>query len=218
VTICISRPVRLAPAIVLAAFACHTPAQAAESQKPNVVYMMADDVGWGDLSVHGGGVPTPNIDRLFSSGTELSRFHGWCVCSPTRAMLLTGRHPFFSTMKGNNTTPYTVLLKPGAGVDQFGRDQSAGPGVADAKSVWEHRIVGLCNDTPGTLNKVGVVFAGGTAGPFTIYLDNVRVRHADGSATPVWTGSKDTLTGKFEATDSFKDLKIQTVKAADVGN
>ncbi len=66
---------------------------AAEPAKPNVVYIMADDVGWGDLSVHGGGVPTPNIDRLFSRGVELTQFMGWCVCSPTRAMLLTGRHP-----------------------------------------------------------------------------------------------------------------------------
>ena len=71
-----------------------TAAQADDkSTKPNVVYIMADDVGWGDLSVHDGGVPTPNIDRLFSRGVELTQFMGWCVCSPTRAMLLTGRHP-----------------------------------------------------------------------------------------------------------------------------
>jgi len=61
---------------------------------PNVVYIMADDIGWGDISAHGGGVPTPNIDRLCSRGVELTQFMGWCVCSPTRAMLLTGRHPF----------------------------------------------------------------------------------------------------------------------------
>jgi arylsulfatase A-like enzyme len=61
--------------------------------KPNVVYIMADDIGWGDISAHGGGVPTPNIDRLFSKGVELTQFMGWCVCSPTRTMLLTGRHP-----------------------------------------------------------------------------------------------------------------------------
>jgi arylsulfatase A-like enzyme len=65
----------------------------AASPKPNVVYIMADDLGWGDISVHGGGVPTPNIDKLFSQGVELTQFMGWCVCSPTRAMLLTGRHP-----------------------------------------------------------------------------------------------------------------------------
>ncbi len=61
--------------------------------RPNVVYILSDDVGWGDLSIHGGGVATPNIDQLFSEGVELTQFMGWCVCSPTRAMLLTGRHP-----------------------------------------------------------------------------------------------------------------------------
>ena len=83
---------RLCFVFVLAIVAMTTRGIAAD--KPNVVYMMADDVGWGDLSVHGGGVPTPHIDKLFSQGVELSRFMGWCVCSPTRAMLLTARHPF----------------------------------------------------------------------------------------------------------------------------
>lgn len=67
---------------------------AADSPKPNVVYLMADDVGWGDISAHGGSIPTPSIDKLFKQGVELRNFMGWCVCSPTRAMLLTGRHPF----------------------------------------------------------------------------------------------------------------------------
>ena len=78
---------------LICAFTASTDA-ATPAAKPNVVYIMSDDVGWGDLSVHGGGVPTPNIDRLFSRGVELTQFMGWCVCSPTRAMLLTGRHPF----------------------------------------------------------------------------------------------------------------------------
>lgn len=83
---------RLVPLIVICLSV--TAAQAQDkSTKPNIVYIMADDVGWGDLSIHQGGVPTPNIDRLFSRGVELTQFMGWCVCSPTRAMLLTGRHP-----------------------------------------------------------------------------------------------------------------------------
>ena len=67
----------------------------AANPKPNVVYLLADDLGWSDISAHPGGtIPTPNIDRLFKQGAELRNFMGWCVCSPTRAMLLTGRHPF----------------------------------------------------------------------------------------------------------------------------
>ncbi|MCX7005981.1 MAG: sulfatase-like hydrolase/transferase [Kiritimatiellaeota bacterium] len=58
------------------------------------MFILADDLGWSDVSAHGGGIPTPTIDRLFKQGVELRNFMGWCVCSPTRAMLLTGRHPF----------------------------------------------------------------------------------------------------------------------------
>ena len=63
--------------------------------RPNVVYMLADDLGWSDISAHAGAsLQTPGIDSLFRDGVELNQFMGWCVCSPTRAMLLTGRHPF----------------------------------------------------------------------------------------------------------------------------
>ena len=78
----------------IAAFALVTPAAAAaDRSSPNVLYILADDVGWGDLSCHGGRVPTPAIDALFADGIELTTCMSWCVCSPTRAMLLTGRHP-----------------------------------------------------------------------------------------------------------------------------
>ena len=80
--------------LLLGAFATPGAIEAAPP-KPNVVYLMADDLGWSDISAHpGGSIPTPRIDRLFKEGVELKNFMGWCVCSPTRAMLLTGRHPF----------------------------------------------------------------------------------------------------------------------------
>jgi arylsulfatase A-like enzyme len=86
-------------ALAIAGFGIAASLQAAigntpAGHQPNVVYILADDVGWGDLSCHGGSVPTPAIDGLFSAGVELTTFMSWCVCSPTRAMLLTGRHPF----------------------------------------------------------------------------------------------------------------------------
>ncbi|MFZ5833026.1 MAG: sulfatase, partial [Planctomycetota bacterium] len=70
------------------------PSAAAETKKPNVVVLLADDLGWGDLGINKGSIPTPRIDRLFEQGVRMDNFMGWCVCSPTRAMLLTGRHPF----------------------------------------------------------------------------------------------------------------------------
>ncbi len=62
---------------------------------PNVVLIMADDQGWGDLSVHGNSnLSTPHIDSLARDGAKFERFYVSPVCSPTRAELLTGRyHP-----------------------------------------------------------------------------------------------------------------------------
>ena len=62
--------------------------------KPNVVIILTDDLGWGDVSYHGGHIPTPNIDQLAEDGLELNRFYSNPVCSPTRASLLTGMHIF----------------------------------------------------------------------------------------------------------------------------
>ena len=127
------------------------------------------------------------------------------------------RHPYFSTLEGNNSKLFGPLFKQGTGVDQFGRDQSTGPGIADGKSIWEHRIVGLASTAPGPLVKHGVVFTGGAAGTFTVYLDNLRLRHADGSTTPLWSSGKDTRAGKFTATEFFKDLHIRTANVAEAG-
>jgi len=64
-----------------------------EARPPNIVVILADDLGRGDLERHGGPVRTPAIDRLARDGVELQRCYAHPVCSPTRAALLTGRLP-----------------------------------------------------------------------------------------------------------------------------
>ena len=66
---------------------------ATAGERPNVVILVADDLGWGDVSFHGSPIKTPNLDRLTAEGVELSRFYVCPVCSPTRAGLMTGRYP-----------------------------------------------------------------------------------------------------------------------------
>jgi len=61
--------------------------------RPNVIVVMADDLGWKDVGYHGSQVISPNIDRLAREGVELDNFHSYPTCSPTRSALLTGRPP-----------------------------------------------------------------------------------------------------------------------------
>ena len=60
---------------------------------PNLLVLIADDLGWGDLSLHHGRPRTPQLDRLAGDGVELQRFYVYPVCSPTRSAFLTGQMP-----------------------------------------------------------------------------------------------------------------------------
>ena len=70
---------------------------AAEQQaapRPNIVYIVADDLGWKDVGFHGSDIKTPSIDKLAREGARLEQFYVQPMCTPTRAALLTGRYPF----------------------------------------------------------------------------------------------------------------------------
>jgi len=59
--------------------------------KPNIIFILADDLGWADVAFHHGNVPTPNLDRLAAEGLELTQHYVYPVCSPTRSAFLSGR-------------------------------------------------------------------------------------------------------------------------------
>ena len=64
------------------------------SDKPNIIVMVADDLGWADVGFHGNQViETPSLDRIAAEGAQLNRFYTTPICSPTRAALMTGRDP-----------------------------------------------------------------------------------------------------------------------------
>src|SRR3954447_12444727 len=72
------------------------PAAAADEKpagRPNVVLVLADDMGFADIGCFGGPVPTPNRDRLAANGVRFTQFYNCARCCPSRACLLTGLYP-----------------------------------------------------------------------------------------------------------------------------
>lgn len=63
------------------------------AERPNILLIVADDLGWGDVGWHGGMARTPHLDQLVRTGVELDQHYVQPVCTPTRAALLTGRYP-----------------------------------------------------------------------------------------------------------------------------
>ncbi|MCE4566702.1 arylsulfatase [Maribellus sp. CM-23] len=77
--------------------------EAAETQKPNIVYILADDLGWGDLSCYEQThFATPNIDNLAQSGMQFTQHYAGCtVCAPSRSSLMTGQTTGHTFIRGN---------------------------------------------------------------------------------------------------------------------
>jgi arylsulfatase A-like enzyme len=79
--------------LVLASLALFLPSAAFATDKPNIVLILADDLGNADLGYRGSDIKTPNIDALAQGGVRCEAYYGLPVCTPARAALMTGRYP-----------------------------------------------------------------------------------------------------------------------------
>ncbi len=93
--------------VALAAVTWGSAAQA-QDKKPNIVFILVDNIGWGDFSVYGGTVPTPRVDALAREGMRLNNYTVEASCTPSRAALMTGRLPV--------RTGATRVPRPGEGL------------------------------------------------------------------------------------------------------
>ncbi|HET8654282.1 MAG TPA: sulfatase-like hydrolase/transferase [Longimicrobiaceae bacterium] len=108
--------------VPLAVSGARAQAPRAAAQRPNVVYIVLDDVGFSDLGAYGSEIRTPNIDQLARDGIRYNVFETRAVCSPTRAALLTGR----------NNQSVGMLELPSA---DLGRPQTRGHIVPEAATI-----------------------------------------------------------------------------------
>jgi len=80
----------------------------AAPNKPHLVILAIDDLGWSDVGYHGSDFPTPNVDSLAASGVRLEKYYVQQVCSPTRSALMTSKYPFRTGLQ------HVTTLAPGS--------------------------------------------------------------------------------------------------------
>lgn len=96
------------------ALAGAAPVAAQAARRPNILLMLADDLGVKDVGFQGGEIRTPNLDRLAGDGVRFTRLYSYPLCSPTRAGLMTGRHPIRYGLAYSVVRPWaTYGLPPG---------------------------------------------------------------------------------------------------------
>jgi len=125
----------------LACLALFWPGLALGAAKPNVVYILVDNWGWGDISLQGSTVPGPRIEEFASQGLRLTNFNVQNQCTPTRSALHTGRLPIRS-----------------------GTQKVPAPGEPDGLSPWEYTIAELLSDAGYTTALYGKWHIGSKVG------------------------------------------------------
>ncbi len=82
------------------------------SAKPDILVILADDLGWADVGWHGSEIKTPVLDKLAKAGARLEQFYVLPVCSPTRAALMTGRYPMRHGLQSGVVRPWAQYGLP----------------------------------------------------------------------------------------------------------
>src|SRR5271165_4290508 len=119
-----------------------SPGAISPDKKPNIVFILVDNVGWGNFGVYGGTIPTPRIDQLAREGIRFNNYNVEVECTPTRSAIMTGRHPVRS---GTYKVPF-----PGTGK----------AGMAP----WEYTIAKLLSDAGYSTALYGKWHLGDTQG------------------------------------------------------
>lgn len=179
--------------LLMAGSFCNTPLKAQQGKKdkrPNIVLIMADDLGYSDLGCYGGEIETPNLDRLAQEGLRYKQFYNAARCCPTRASLLTGLYPhqagmgwmaaadlgtpaYQGNLNDNSVTIAEVLKTAGYGTYMTGKWHVTN----------ERKIDGMVIDNwpkqRGFDHYFGIIPGGANYFTPVIYTDNHRYKAPD---------------------------------------
>jgi len=175
-----------------------------QNKKPNILFILADDLGYGDLSIQGGkDIQTPNIDQLFKNGVKFSNFYASCtVCSPTRASLMTGRYADMvgvpGLVRGNKNDNWGYLLPTAVTLPQMLK-----------KAGYQTAIIGKWNlglETPNLPNERGFEFFHGFLSDM---MDDYWIHLREG--INYMRLNKTEINPQGHATDIFSDWAIDFI-------
>lgn len=186
----------LAGAALCAAATSVAAAQANAAKRPNILLIVADDLGYSDLGAYGGEIDTPNLDALARDGVKLTSFYASPFCSPTRAMLMSGvdnHQAGFGAMaelstpaqKGNpgyegflneRIVPFPQLLREGGYHTYMTGKWHLGvaPAVSPAMRGFE-RSYALMQGGAGHFDQTGIITPDPAKPPRAIYTEDGRV-------------------------------------------
>ena len=151
---------------ISSAGAADNPRPSKAAERPNIIIVMADDMGFSDLGCYGSEIKTPTIDRLASEGMRFSQFYNCAICGPSRASLMTGCYPWevgqapganiFDNLKKNCVTVIQLLKANGYETCAVGRlDMVTAEDWHDPVQVAQaaDRCLGSASGSPGNYFK-----------------------------------------------------------------
>jgi arylsulfatase len=198
----------LAAACLLSALLPGGARAAQEAPRPNIVLILADDLGFSDLGCYGGEIRTPNLDALAANGLRFARFYNSARCCPSRASLMTGLYPHQAGIGG------MVNAKPGAARGyrgQLHRPECVTVAEVLRDAGYFTAISGKWHLGPEPPTEWGFDEAyslGGLHHSHSQWDPKAYVRHPEGRTPRRYT------IGAFYATDAFTDHAIDFMSAA----
>ena len=127
------------------------------SDKPNIVFMLSDNLGYGDLGSYGGGIirgaPTPRLDQLAAAGTRYTNFNVEAECTPSRSALMTGRY----AVRSGTTRAIPV------------------PGIPQGLASWEVTLAEILKDAGYATGMMGKWHIGASPGRLPTEIGRAHV-------------------------------------------